>query len=175
MPRYDAANAECLVFSFKDGFLAKLAHDLKLKVTRFEIDVADDRRSVNASFDAGSVEVVCRRVDGRDEPGSLNKLEVMTIHGNVRDDVLAAKKHPKITFRSTAVTEQPGGAYQVKGDLTLHGQTRSIAADVKPEGGKLVAEVRIHQPDFGIKPYNAALGALKVKPDVVVRVAIPAS
>jgi hypothetical protein len=36
-----------------------------------------------------------------------------------------------------------------------------------------VAEVKIHQPDFGIKPYTAALGALKVKPDVLVRVSVP--
>jgi hypothetical protein len=36
-----------------------------------------------------------------------------------------------------------------------------------------VAEIKLHQPDFGIKPFTAALGALKVKPDVVVRVSVP--
>jgi len=36
-----------------------------------------------------------------------------------------------------------------------------------------VAEVPIHQPDFGIKPYSAMLGALKVKPDLVVRCSVP--
>ncbi|MBC7172657.1 MAG: YceI family protein [Polyangiaceae bacterium] len=174
MPRYDASNAECLVFSFKDGFLAKLAHDLKIKVSRFEINVADDRSSVEASFDATSLEVVCRRIDGRDDPGGLNKLELMTIHGNIKDDVLAAKKFPKITFRSTEVVASPDGGAKVKGDLTLHGQTRSISTDVKPEGGRLVTELRLHQPDFGIKPYSAALGALKVQADVVVRLSIPA-
>ncbi len=174
MPRHDARSAECLVFSFKDGLLAKLAHDLKIKVGRFDIDVADDRRSVTASFDADSLEVVCRRVDGRDEPGALNRLELMQIHGNIRDDVLAAKKYPKITFRSTSVAEKGGGAYEVKGDLTLHGQTRAITAEVKPEGDRLVSEVHVHQPDFGIKPYSAALGALKVKAGVVVRISIPA-
>jgi hypothetical protein len=34
-------------------------------------------------------------------------------------------------------------------------------------------EVTLHQPDFRIEPYRAALGALKIKPDVRVRVRIP--
>jgi hypothetical protein len=33
-----------------------------------------------------------------------------------------------------------------------------------------VAEFRIDQRDFGIKPYSAMLGTLKIKPEVVVRV-----
>jgi hypothetical protein len=37
-----------------------------------------------------------------------------------------------------------------------------------------VSEVRVHQPDFGIKPYSAALGALKVQADVTVKVSAPA-
>lgn len=173
MPRYDAESAECLVFSFKDGLLAKLAHDLKMRVTRFEIDVADDRRAVSASFDAASLEVVCRRVDGRDEPGGLSKLEQATIRGNIRDDVLEARKYPSVEFRSTEVKELPDGGFEVRGELALHGKTRPITARANPEGERLVAEVRLHQPDFGIKPYRAALGALKVQADVVVRVSVP--
>jgi len=32
---------------------------------------------------------------------------------------------------------------------------------------------RLHQPDFGIRPYSAMLGTLRVDADVVVRVVIP--
>jgi hypothetical protein len=35
--------------------------------------------------------------------------------------------------------------------------------------------VALHQPDFGIRPYRAMLGALKVKAGVVVRASIPAA
>lgn len=175
MPRYDAERAECLVFSYKDGLLAKLAHDLKIRVTRFSIDVAEDRSSVKATFETPSLEVVCRRKDGQDEPGALNRLEITTINGNIRDDVLEAKKYPTATFQSTSVEPKGDGTYRVKGDLTLHGKTRPIACDVKEEGGRFVTEVTLHQPDFGIKPYSAALGALKVKADVTVRVSVPAS
>jgi hypothetical protein len=44
---------------------------------------------------------------------------------------------------------------------------------VRAEGDRWVAEMNIHQPDFGIKPYTAALGALKVKPEVMVRISVP--
>jgi len=30
MPRYDQTQAECLVFTFKEGLLSKIAHDLKV-------------------------------------------------------------------------------------------------------------------------------------------------
>src|SRR5690606_31970403 len=149
MPKYDCSTAECLVYSFKDGLLAKLAHDLKIRVGSFQIDVSDDLGSVEARFDAPSLEVVCRRRDGVDEPGGLSRLELGQIHGNLRDDVLAAKKYPQITFRSTSVTPV-GDGFRVEGDLTLHGATRRIAADVKRDGGRLRTEVKLHQPDFGI-------------------------
>ena len=84
----------------------------------------------------------------------------------------AVKKHPEIVFASTKITPS-GEGYQIAGDLTLHGHTKPIAFEAKPEGGRLVAEITLHQPDFGIKPYSAMLGTLKIKPDLVVRCSLP--
>lgn len=173
MARYDASTAEVSVLSFKDGMLAKLAHDLKMKVGTFTIDVDDATKRITATLDARSVKVVCRRKDGRDEPGGLSSFEIGQIDGNIQNDVLEGKKHPDIKFASTSV-EPKGEGFTVRGDLTLHGKTKSISADVKKEGGRYVTEVRLHQPDFGIKPYSAALGALKVQADVIVQVSTPA-
>jgi polyisoprenoid-binding protein YceI len=174
MPRFDASNAECLVFSYKDGLLAKLAHDLKIRVERFTIDVADDRSSVEGTFETTSLAVVCSRKDGRDDPGALSRGDIAKISDNLNDDVLESKKFPKATFASTEVAPQEDGGYRVVGKLTLHGQTRPLVCEVKKDGGKWVTEVRVHQPDFAIKPYSAALGALKVQADVTVKVSTPA-
>ena len=38
MPKFDAKSAEVLLFSYKDGLLAKVAHDLKMRVDEFSID-----------------------------------------------------------------------------------------------------------------------------------------
>ena len=67
MARYDAYNSECLIFAYKDGLLSKLAHDLKMQVERFSIEVNDDTHGIEASFDPSSIRVLCARVDGRDD------------------------------------------------------------------------------------------------------------
>ncbi len=50
-------------------------------------------------------------------------------------DFFNAKQFPEITFKSTSVKPIDGG-YEVTGDLTLHGVTRSITFPLK--GGKTV-------------------------------------
>jgi polyisoprenoid-binding protein YceI len=66
-----------------------------------------------------------------------------------------------------------GEGFSVSGDLEVMGKTRSISFDLMPRDREwLEATLRIHQPDFGIKPFSAMLGTLKIKPelDVVVHV-----
>jgi polyisoprenoid-binding protein YceI len=172
MARYDAYNSECLVFSFKDGLLARLAHDLKMQVERFSIELDEESQSIQATFDPSSLRAVCAQIDGQDDPTALSKGDKKKIYDNITKDVLRARKHPEIRFESMEVVPQ-GEGYSVEGQLELHGHSRTIQADVRPEGERWVTEVTIHQPDFGIKPYTAAFGALKIKPDVRVRVSVP--
>ncbi len=172
MARYDAYNSECLVFTFKDGLLSRLAHDLKMQVERFSIEVDDSTRQIKATFDPSSIQVVCAMVDGCDDPSTLSKGDKKKIYDNIIKDVLRTRKHPEIRFDSTNVVER-GEGFAVEGTLQMYGKSRSIQTSVRAQGDRWLAEVNIHQPDFGIKPYTAALGALKVKPDVQVRISVP--
>ena len=172
MARYDAYNSECLLFSFKDGLLARLAHDLKLQVERFSIEVDDTTHEIKATFDPSSIQVVCAQINGRDDPSTLSKGDRKKIYDNVTKDVLRTRKHPEIRFDSTNVVER-GEGFAVEGTLQMHGKSRNMQASVRADGDRWVTEVQVHQPDFGIKPYSAALGALKVKPDVLVRLSVP--
>ena len=172
MARFDAYNSECLVFSFKDGLLARLAHDLKLKVERFSIEVDDTTHQIKATFDPSSIEVVCAQVDGRDDPSTLSKGDKKKIYDNATKDVLRVRKYPEIRFESTNVVER-GDGFAVEGTLQMHGKSKTIQTSVRAAGDRYTAELKLHQPDFGIKPYTAAFGALKVKPDVLVRVSVP--
>jgi polyisoprenoid-binding protein YceI len=85
-------------------------------------------------------------------------------------EVLRAREAPEVTFVSTEVAREKDG-FRVRGDLTIAGRTRSIAFVTRADDGKEVAEISLHQPDFGITPYKAMLGTLRVQPDVRVRVA----
>lgn len=167
-------DAECRVLTYREGLLSGLGHDLELAVTRFTIEVDDAARTADASFDAGSLRVVRALRDGAELPGALGDGDRQSIEASIRGDVLHADRHPAVRFRSTAVTEAAGG-YDVAGTLALHGVERPVTLALRPEGDRLVAAVTLHQPDFGIRPYRALLGTLKVKPDVTVRLSLPAA
>lgn len=49
-------------------------------------------------------------------------------------DFFHAKRYKTISFKSTKVTKAKDKIYRVTGDLTLHGKTRSITADVEHVG-----------------------------------------
>ena len=166
MPHFDASSAECLVFTYKDGILASIAHDLEIRVERFDLDIDEAPLAVRARFDATSLKVV------RALTGSLTASDHHKIEQTIVDEVLHAHEHPAILFASSAVTPE-GEGFRVTGELTLHGRTRPLAFLAAPEGDRMAVTVPVHQPDFGIKPFSAMLGALKVKPDVTVRASVP--
>ena len=172
MKRQDADSAEVRIFTYKEGLLSAVAHDLQLEVTRFEIQVADDR-SIVATFEPGSIRVLDAMIDGRLSPGTLSAKDKEKIQGNIVKDVIPVRKHSEVRFESSEVREV-GAGWEIRGKLTLAGRTRDITVPVHRDDGSWVGEVSLHQPDWGIKPYSAMLGALKIQPGVRVRVSVPA-
>lgn len=174
MPTYDASTAECLVFTFKEGLLSKIAHDLKIKVTNFQLEVDVDAGRVSAEFDAKSLQVVNAMKNGAEAPSSLSSGDKSKIGGQIIDDVLHANQHPTIRFASGSVAARADGGYDLSGDLTLHGITRPISIQTQRAGDRQVAELTLHQPDYGITPYKAMMGTLKVQADVKITLSVPA-
>jgi len=172
MSSYDASNAECLVFAFKEGLLSRAAHDLKIRVGRFEIDVDDASHAIVASFDPNSLRLVNAYPDGRAQPEDLSEDEVQKIHDHIVGDILRPREFPELRFVSSAVEVVDEG-FRVSGALTLHGETRELRADVHEQAERWVAEVPLDQTDFGIKPFRAALGTIRIKAGVLVRVSVP--
>lgn len=76
-------------------------------------------------------------------------------------DFFDVEKFPSLSFRSTGVTPGDDGELKVKGDLTIHGVTRSVtfsvegpSAPVKDPYGNtrrgLAATAKISRKDFGL-------------------------
>ena len=170
--RFDAATAECLVFTFKEGLLSAVAHDLQLRVHELAITLDDAAWHLEARVDPRSLRVVGVVRDGVVHPDELGAADKRTIERNIVADVLEAERHPEIRFTSTVATARDD-ELNVEGTLALHGVERPLVVPVRRAADGWVAEVRLHQPDFGIRPYRAMLGALRVRADVVVRVTIP--
>ena len=165
MPNYDANNGEVTVFTYKEGLLSAVAHDLKIKVGKFSITA--EGGAAKGEFDASSLVVVNAMKDGAENPGALPASGPDGIKKTIKDEILNAAKNPTIKFDGKLA-----GA-EVVGNLTLNGTTKEIRGATKEEGGKRVAEFKLDQREFGIKPYSAMLGTLKVKPEITIRVALP--
>lgn len=167
MPRHDASTAEVLVFTFKEGLLSAVAHDLKLKALRFTLELTD--ASARLEVELGSLVVVTAMQQGVEAPGALPGFARREIEKNlVSSQVLAVARYPVAKFESTRVTDS-----EVEGQLSLHGVTRAVCGVRKDSAQSLVAEFRLDQREFAMKPYSAMLGTLRLRPEVVVRVSAP--
>jgi polyisoprenoid-binding protein YceI len=172
MPRYDAHNADCFVFTFKEGLLSPVAHDLRLRVTSFAIDVDGASNTVVASFDTSSLRVDTPMKNGAENPTALSAADKHKIASQIRDDVLHSGQHPEAEFRSSCVSARADGGYDLQGELTLHGVTKRIDVQTQLVAGRQQLELTLHQPDFAITPYRAMLGTLKIRADVTIRVSV---
>ncbi len=161
MPTYDAAAVDCRVLVFREGLLTSFGHDVTFQVTTLSLEVGDDD-TITADFDASSLRVTTEAVSASDRKDIERNAE----------KTLETRKHPKIGFRSVSVTRD-GDRARIEGDLTLHGVTSPISVVARNDGKSWNAEVVLDQRKFGIKPFSAMLGALKVKPDVEVHISVP--
>ncbi|RMG10453.1 MAG: YceI family protein [Deltaproteobacteria bacterium] len=169
--RLGPGEAEVYVYTFKEGLLSPVAHDLKLRAAAFEIAVEGEK--VRASFDPARIEVVSAMRDGRPDPEALSAHDRAEIERNIRRSVLEVERYPEIRFEGTFSRE--GESAEVYGQLHLHGVTRPVSLSVHQSDGELLGQVRLDQRDFAITPFRALMGALKIKPEVEVELRLPAA
>jgi polyisoprenoid-binding protein YceI len=164
-------DARVTVFTFKEGLLSKMAHDLRIAVGRFEI--AFEPEAVRATFDPTSLTVVSPVRDGRDAPGLLSDRDLRSIEDTIRRDVLESRRFHSIRFTGAA-TSHGDDARTVEGTITLHGIDRPLRVDLHRNAGRWLSRVELDQRDFGITPYKAMLGTLRIQPRVLVELSLPA-
>jgi len=173
MPLTDETQgAEARVFTFKDGLLSPVAHDLEIAIERLRLEWSE--RSVTATFDLTSLRVVHAVVSGRPAPNALSPQDRRKIEQNIANEVLRTQRHPEARFESRAVAPNDAG-YSVRGALTLVGRAHDVSAIVRRREGRLSTELSLDQREWGITPYSAMLGTLKLKPELIVRVSVPDS
>jgi hypothetical protein len=147
----------------RTGTVAKAGHDLLLHVTAWSATLdLGGAPALTLDADAASLRV-------REGTGGMKALDdddLANIEQTIDDEVLLRRD---IRFRSTAV-ERDGDALAVRGDLTLVGETRPIAFDLTLAGGRVNGTAVVKQTEWGMKPYSALFGALKVADEVRVEV-----
>jgi polyisoprenoid-binding protein YceI len=161
IPRLDPDNATLSVYTKRGGAAAKAGHDLELHVTRWEATLDLDAGSAELTADGGSLRVQ----KGTGGMQALGEEDKANIHQTIDDEVLAKQN---ITFRSTSITGEDG-RYRVEGELTLAGSTQPLSFDLIVDGDAISATATVTQTRFGMKPFSALFGTLKVLDDVEVR------
>jgi polyisoprenoid-binding protein YceI len=159
--KFGPDNATLRVKTGRSGAAAKAGHDLVIEVTSWEATLDVDAPSLELSADPSSLKVI----EGKGGMQALDDDGKADIHKSIDKDVLKKKA---IAFRSTSV-EPSGGGFAVKGDLELVGTTAPVAFDLSVgDDGALSASAKVKQSDWGMKPYSALFGALKVNDEVEV-------
>ena len=172
MARYDEATAKVTIDTFKEGLAAAVAHDLKIEVRKFTIDVDWEGKTVVATFDPRSLSVVGVVEGHAVRPGVLSAKDQATIERHIVEDVFDLKRDTVIRFESKTIVVADN-VCTLHGTLTLNGISKPVELNARRAEERWVCETTLSQPDFGIKPFRALFGALKIKPDVRVVVSIP--
>ena len=123
-----------------------------------------DGTSVTVDVDSTSLRV-------REGVGGMQPLgddDMAGIEQTIDDEILLGKP---ITFRSTAVEPAADGKLRVTGELMLIGETRPFAFEIEAdEDGRLTGRAVLKQSEWGMKPYSALFGALKVADEVQIAI-----
>ena len=156
--------AQLLVHTGRQGAAAKAGHDLTIVVERWSATLKlGESPSVRLIADGSSLRVQ----QGTGGVQALDDADKENVNRTIQDEVL---KSTAIEFRSTEV-ERIGERMAVSGELELMGQTRPLTFDLRLQAdGVLDGRAVVRQSEWGMKPYSALFGALKVADKVEVTV-----
>ena len=155
------------VQAYAEGLLSAFGHDPVLEIKEFTGEV----QFVSGSFESASLKITIK-ADSIAVSSQVKEKDRLEIEQTMREQVLEIAKYPEIVFGSSSisVTRLAEGRYRARliGDLTFHGVTQRnlwITAQVSASGEELRAEgdFSLKQSDFGIKPFSAAGGTIKLK------------
>jgi polyisoprenoid-binding protein YceI len=157
-------NASLRIRTGRTGGAAKAGHDLLIEVESWQATLdLESQSALTLTADSRSLRVL----EGTGGLKSLSEGDKADIKKTIDKDVL---KGMAIEFLSSEVQEVPGGL-SVRGELSLNGRKAPVTFDlaIGAEGG-VTGSAKVTQSAFGMKPYSALFGALKVADDVEVEI-----
>ena len=162
----DTQKSVMTVRVFKSGVFSAFGHEHEITAPIEHGTFNESQPSVELAVDARKMRVVDKEVSEKD------RAEIQeTMLG---PKVLDTRQFPEIRFHSTAVEPGGKGRRVVRGELSLHGQTRPVRLEVQGENGHYRGTADLKQRDFGIEPVSVGGGTVKVKDELRVEFEIVA-
>ncbi len=148
------------------GAAAKAGHDLLIEVGSWAATVrigSDPQQTVlELTADSGSLRVR----EGTGGVQSLGEDDRSGIEQTIDEEVLRGSA---IVFRSGTIRPTGDGRLGVRGDLELAGASRPLEFELSlGDDGHVAASAVVKQTAWGMKPYSALFGTLKVADEVEV-------
>jgi polyisoprenoid-binding protein YceI len=81
-------------------------------------------------------------------------------------EVLDAEHFPEISYSSAKVVSTGPGRWEVRGNLSLHGNNQPVVVSASLVGGHYRGSASFKQSQFGITPIRIAGGTVKVKDEL---------
>jgi polyisoprenoid-binding protein YceI len=159
----------------RQGLAAQAGHDLTIEVVRWsgEVVLADDpaASTMAVTVDTGSLRVL----EGTGGIKPLSERDKREIAQTARR-LLDSDRQPEARFASTKITAEGRERGAVDGTLTLLGKEAPVRLEVTHLGNnRYRATATVVQSAFGIKPYTAFFGALKLADPVRVEAEVDLS
>jgi polyisoprenoid-binding protein YceI len=160
------------VRTYREGMAQKIGHDLIIDVNQWEatVETEGDGTPSAVGFEADARSLQVR--EGLHGAKALTDKDRSEIVKTIDEKILQGHN---ITFHSNAV-ERSERSLTVRGELTMAGTTRPASFELDlAEDGRISGTLPVIQSEWGIKPYRAFMGALKVRDtvEVVLDVRIP--
>jgi polyisoprenoid-binding protein YceI len=154
------------VRTVRGGAAAKAGHDLLIHVTSWSATLVVDEDPASSSLELDADATSLRVIEGTGGAFELGDDDIANIQQTIDDEVLLRQE---IRFRSTHVEAGDDRRLSVEGELTIVGTTKPITFELAiGDDGALSGSVTVTQSEWGMKPYSALFGALKVADEVEV-------
>ncbi|MGD9526183.1 YceI family protein [Pseudonocardia sp.] len=154
--RIGPEHGRLVVHTSREGLAAHAGHDLAIELTRwsgrlrFGIDPAATELAV--TVDMGSMRIA-GATGGITPLSEREKDEILRNAGKI----LAVARYPEATFAGKKISDDA-----VAGTLTLLGRPHELRLAYQVDGDRYRASGVVRQADYGIKPFSALFGALKL-------------
>jgi hypothetical protein len=162
---YGSDSGTLVVATKREGAVAKVGHDLRMEVTRWEarLNLDEPDPSLDVEADSTSFQVV----EATGGIKALKEDERAAIPTTINEEVLETMP---IVFHSTSVVVN-GSALRVEGELEIKETKHPIGFELAlSDGGHVSGGAKLKQTDWGMKPYSTLFGTLKVANGVEISV-----
>jgi hypothetical protein len=168
------ASGSIRVFTFKQGVMSAVAHDLRVQLRSFAITL--DGTAVKGVFDLTSLFVEGPMQNGVLSAGQFDAAKRAQVANAMHGEVLHTAEHPQATFTGSAIPSGEGApGYHVSGQLQLAGNSQPLSFEVHDDHGTYRAELELKPSRWGIAQYKALFGAIKLKDVFKVELALTES